>query len=327
MRKAMSKSLGKEFFDQWGDKWKANAATKGVPKESLIKIWDDLCAYGAWAFNRSHSVAYGLVSYWCCWLKAHYPTEFAAATLDAEKDPVRQIQLLRELRDEGIDYVAVDPELSGDRWIVSNNKLIGPLTAIKGIGPAAVSAILAHRNSRSDKELPPALRKKLEQARTDIDTLTPVNHAIEKRGGKAFLESLKIISTPTPVIECQCGLKGEIMILAVITKIAPRDENEAVNVAKRGYELRGPTASLNMFFRDDTDEIFCKINRRRFEQIGREIVETGRQGKAIYAVKGTVPDFFRMIDVTAIRYVCDIDGSSHAWNKDMSTTQTQAVDP
>ena len=72
--------------------------------------------FGAWAFNKAHSVAYGMVSYWCCWLKAHHPIEFAAATLDVESDPQNQINTLRELRDEGIEYVSVDPDNSDDRW-------------------------------------------------------------------------------------------------------------------------------------------------------------------------------------------------------------------
>lgn len=86
LRKAMSKSLGKEYFDRYGDRWKVNAIKKGVPETVVTKVWDDLCAYGSWAFNRSHSVAYGIVAYWSCWLKAHYPAEFAAATLDAERE-------------------------------------------------------------------------------------------------------------------------------------------------------------------------------------------------------------------------------------------------
>jgi DNA polymerase-3 subunit alpha len=74
LRRAMSKSLGKEFFDKYGDRWKASAIAKGIPASILDGVWDDLCNYGAMAFNRSHSVAYGLVSYWCCWLKAHHPS-------------------------------------------------------------------------------------------------------------------------------------------------------------------------------------------------------------------------------------------------------------
>lgn len=308
LRKAMSKSLGKEFFNQYGDKWKASAAKKGIPLPVLEKMWDDLCAYGSWSFNLSHAVAYGMVSYWCCWLKAHHPLEFAAATLDAESDPARQIALLKELAEEGIQYVAVDPDHSTDRWVPvkkgNERVLVGPLTNVKGLGPAAVNEIIAAR--KNGDALRPALLKRLKGAKTEIDTLFPVSDRI--RTLHPDLSAVNIFTTPKKVVDVQCGVPGDVVILAVARKIAPRDENEAVNVAKRnGRVLTGPVASLNLFFADDTDEIFCKIDRFDFERLGRAVVERGRPGKALYAVKGSVPPDFRMIKVKAIRYLGDMD--------------------
>lgn len=254
------------------------------------------------SFNKSHAVAYGLVSYYCCYLKAHYPLEFAAATLDAESDPMRQIQLLRELEKEGIKYTPVDPDHSTDKWAIVDGRLIGPLTNIKGIGPATVAEILENR--KNNTEIRMTLRKKLERAKTPIDSLYPVREKIMNMD----LAGMNIFSKPNDVIDVQCGLNGEVMILAVAKKIAPRDENEAVNIAKRGGRvLSGPTKSLNLFFQDDTDEIFCKIDRFKFERLGAEVVERGKAGKALYAVKGTVPKDFRMISVSNIRYLGDLD--------------------
>jgi hypothetical protein len=304
LRKAMSKSLGKEYFDQFGDPWKAAAAKKGIPMEVLDPFWNDLTAMGAWGFVRAHAVAYGVISYWCCWLKAHHPVEFAAATLDAEKDPARQIALLRELNDEGISYVPIDPDHSTDKWMPKGNKLIGPVTNVKGIGPKTVGKILSAR--LTGEPLPPSVAKRLAQAKTEIDTLFPVRDRVSKL--HPDLKTINIVSRPTPIIHAQCGVWGEVMIIGVAKKIAPRDENEAVNVAKRGGRmLSGPTSSLNLFILDDTDEIFCKIDRFKFEKLGREVVERGRAGKAIYAVKGTIPPEFRMIKVTAIKYLGDMD--------------------
>lgn len=306
IRKSMSKSLGDEFFEKYWIKFKEGAIKNKFDAGTAREIWDQVNKFGSWAFNRSHSVAYGIVSYWCCWFKAHHPVEFAAATLDAETDPLRQIQMLRELEDEGIKYIPVDPDHSIDKWTVATKKgkkyLIGPLTQIKGFGPAAVSEILLAR--KEGKELRPAQRKKLQAAKTEIDSLYPIRDRIKAL--HPDLTEINIYSEPINIKDVQPGFEGDVMIMAVVKRIAPLDENEDQRVTKRGYKLKGPVKALNLFFIDDTDEIFCKINRYDYERMAIQVLERGRPGKSIYAVKGTVPKDFRMISIKAIRYLGDL---------------------
>ena len=325
IRKAMSGRLGNEFFEKYRVNFVKGAKQNGIDAALAEEIFNQTCTFGSWAFNRSHAVAYGLVSYWACYLKAHHPMEFAAATLDAEADPARQIALLRELKGEGIDYVAVDKDHSTDRWVPvteGRNKrqyLVGPLTAIKGIGPSTVMKIMEAR--RNNVALPPKLLEKLSEAKTALDTLYPIADRVKQL--HPDLKKINIVSKPTPIIQVQCDMTGpetgrygevEVMVIGVLNKIAPKDENEQVNQMKREAAgrpkvLTGPTAALNLFVEDDSDEIFAKIGRYDFERIGRDVVERGRAGKAIYAIKGTVPKFFRMISVTAIKYLGDMDTS------------------
>jgi DNA polymerase III alpha subunit len=309
LRKAMSRSLGKEYFDQFGDPFKEGGRKKGIPEDILYRLWEDLCAYGSWAFNKAHAVAYGLVSYWCCYLKAHHPVEFAAATLDAEADPAKQIQTLRELHLEGIEYISVDPELSTDRWVPAEKDgkklLIGPLTSIHGVGPATVAEILTAR--RRGEELRPGLVKKLSSAKTAIDSLTPIRDAIKRIHPDITQKPAQIVSRITPIIDVQCGVRGEVTIIGVLRRIAPRDDNDLAHVAKRGYAVKGWSMALNLFVLDDTDEIFCKISRFNYKNLAPEIIERGKPGKVIYAIKGTVPKDFRMISVTGLRYLGDLD--------------------
>lgn len=326
LRKAMSRSLGKEYFDQWGDKWKIGAMKRGIDKDTADEIWTSLCSMGSWAFNLAHAVAYGLVSYYCCWLKAHHTLEFAAATLDAEPDPARQIMLLRELKSEGVDYVPIDLEHSTERWSIKdlgNSKiLVGPLTAIKGIGPAAVREILTTR--QNGETLRPSIAKKLLNGGTSLATLYPVADAIKKLQPDLMN---KIETQILSIKDIQCGVNGNVVALACVTKIAPKDENEAVNIMKRGgRRLNGPTQSLNMFIRDDTDEVFCKINRFLYEKIGRQIAEKGRAGKSLYAFKGPVPKTFRMIEVRDIMYLGEMDGLTFI-NKEAGGKSDDFVDP
>jgi DNA-directed DNA polymerase III PolC len=300
LRKAMSKSLGAEYFSQYGDKWKAVAISKGLPTDVANKFWDDMCQFGAWAFNKAHSVSYAYVSYWCCWLKAHYPVEFAAATLDAEAAPERQIALLRELAEEGIGYVPVDPEFSTDKWEArEDGRLLGPLTNIKGIGPKKLATIVEAR--RLGSPLPTGLIKLLDSPRTAIDSLYPIRDRLKTLYPNG-LEEANIHSTPTPVSCCQPGAEGQKVVIVTPTRLLPKDENEPVKVAKRGGKLLdGPTAALNMFVRDDGDEMFAKIGRWKFPTIGRTVQEEGKLNKVIWALKGVVPETFRMLDVHMVR--------------------------
>ena len=318
LRKAMSKSLGKEFFDQFGDPWKKGAISKGVDPVAADKIWDDLCAYGAWSFNKSHSVAYGLISYWCCWLKAHFPFEFAAATLSHEDNPDKQIKLLREMVAEGYDYVPVDAELSGRKWAVGSNEgkrvLIGPLSNVKGIGPKMVSQIVGAR-ARGER-ITDRAKKLLDGAKTPIDSLWPIRDNIKRIMPDPAERN--IFTIPTPIIDIQIEEETyEVLVFCTLGKINPRDENEVVMVARRGYEINdGMTHSLNLQLTDDTDTIFGKIDRYKYAALGPEIVSRGRVGKALYAIKGTVRggSSFRMISIKMVRYLgdmADTEGSKY----------------
>jgi DNA-directed DNA polymerase III PolC len=309
LRKAMSKSLGKEFFDQYGNKFKAGAIEKGVPAEVLDKVWDELCAYGAMGFNKSHAVAYGILSYWCAYMKAYFPFEFAAATLTHEADPEKQIRILREISNEGFDYVPVDKDLSINKWSAGfkdgKKFLVGPIQNVKGVGPKMVNAIMSAR--ARGEPLPARAEKLLANATTEIDSLWPIRNAIQRVMPDP---SARNIHSPSlPVIKIQTnGSEYQAMVFGVVQQIKPRDENEAVNVAKRGGEiLKGATTSLNLTIADDTDRIFGKVDRFKFERLGKEIVNRGRPGKALYAFKGWVPPNFRMIRIEQVRFLGFID--------------------
>jgi hypothetical protein len=305
LRKAMSKSLGKEFFDQYGNKFKAGAMKRGMNGPMLDKIWDDLCAYGAMCFNRSHAVAYGIISYWCAYMKAHFPLEFAAATLTHEPEPAKQIKILREMNAEGIDYIPVDKELSLDKWTVAykngEKALLGPIQNVKGIGPKMVQQIMSCR-VRGEK-LPAKAEKLLSNAHTEIDSLWPIQDAFHRIMPDPAERN--IFTPPTKIIDVVTkGYDYDVLMFCTPRQIKPRDENEAINVAKRGGKtLSGPTQSLNLTLADDTDVIFGKVDRFAFEKIGKEIIDRGKPGKALYAVKGRVPPDFRMVKVTQIRFI------------------------
>jgi DNA-directed DNA polymerase III PolC len=313
LRKAMGKSMGMEYFNSYRDKYLPNALAKGIPEEAALKMWDGMCSFGMYAFNRAHALAYGLVSYYCCWLKAHHPLEFAAATLDAENEPGKQIAILRELREEGIDYVAIDLETSIDTWTVrkEGNKsfVVGPLTLIHGIGPAAVEKIMEARANGTMESLGASIKEKLTNPQTAIDSLYPIADAVKKLWPDIKAKPFPhILTRPTPVnqvFETRAG--KDVLIIGVLVRNHPLDENEPGRVAGRGYAVKGATAALNLHLRDDTGDIFCKVNRFDYPKLAPPLVN-GKVKESIYAIKGSVPKDFRMVWVSGVRYLGEIDG-------------------
>lgn len=314
IRKAMSKTMGNEFFAKFKVKFVEGAGKNGVPPEIAAEIWDQINTFGAWAFNKSHAVAYGYISYWCCWLKAHFPFEFAAATLTHESDPSRQIQMLKEMRQEGYDYVPVDAKLSEEKWTagqVNGRKvLVGPLSNVKGIGPKLVNQIIGAR-SRGEP-LPSRAEKLLANPETKIDSLTPIDDAIKRLLPDPAARN---IHTPRTLIKDLFPSEEpyEALLFCVPIKINPRDENEIVNLQRRNMQeiTDGLTEFLQLRVIDDTGEIMAKVNRFNFGKIGREIINKGRPGKSVWAFKGklyTVGDGFMIFSVSSARYIGDVDG-------------------
>ena len=192
--------------------------------------------------------------------------------------------------------------------------LVGPLSNVKGIGPKMVSQIIGAR-ARGER-ISDRAKKLLNGAVTPIDSLFPIRDAF-KRLMPDPLER-NIVTHPLPIIDVQIKADSyDVLVFCTLTKINPRDENEVVIVARRGYEVKdGFTTSLNLQLTDDTDTIFGKIDRFKFAKLGREIVDRGRPGKALYAIKGTVRggSSFRMLNISAVRYIGDITDGPESGN-------------
>lgn len=105
VRSAMSKSLGTEYFDGYREKFRPGAKRNGLSDSEIDRLWDALCSYGSWAFNKSHAVAYGLLSYYCAYMKAHWPRTFYMTVCNYEGDGEKLNGLLREYIERGLGKV------------------------------------------------------------------------------------------------------------------------------------------------------------------------------------------------------------------------------
>ena len=125
--------------------------TKAVGRGYDARIIDDLAAqietFGRYGFNKSHSVAYSVISYQTAWLKAHYPAEFMAALLSSSiGDTDSVVKFINEARELGLTVLPPDVNESGYKFtVVGDKRLRFGLGAIRNVGRTAIDSILAAR--------------------------------------------------------------------------------------------------------------------------------------------------------------------------------------
>lgn len=301
IRKAMSGRKGKEFFDRLGDKFVAGARTVGLKDQEARDIWEQINSMGAWAFNKSHSVSYAIVSYWTAWLKAHHPLPYAAAALRNAKDTDTAMSLLRELHNEGVSYLPFDPALSEENWSVKDGRLIGGFLQLKGIGPATAKKMLAHREAHG--ELAPKMLEKLTRCAPVFGDLFPAGtrwrdyyETPEKCGLKRGTKVLRIDQFPKE--------GGEVVFIGLLRSKDSRDYNEAVRLAKRGGKrMKDPTLFLDMRVSDDTtlSPLLCRVDRYEYDPMGRTVLERGREDHHWFLIRGEKLANFPMVQVHKLR--------------------------
>lgn len=117
------------------------------------QLADDLAAqietFGRYGFNKSHSVAYSVLSYQTAWLKVHHPAEFMAALLSSEiGDTDTVVQYINEAREMGLEVLPPDVNESGYKFtVVGDRRIRFGLGAVRNVGRGAIESIIAARQA------------------------------------------------------------------------------------------------------------------------------------------------------------------------------------
>ena len=272
IRKGIAKRMGKEFFDTYWSRFRDGATSQGIGEDEARVTWELINAMGSWQMNKAHTRSYAVISYWCAYLKAYHPLEFAASNLRHAKDEESAVELLREMVNEGIEYVAFDAEQSVANWSVVEGKLMGGLTSLKGIGASKAAKYLA---ARAAGTLTAAQRTAMASASNVFADLFPHQTRFgdlyrhpERHG---IVGPITYIKDLVPNMPHGCE---RVMIGTLIYK-NPRSANEEVNVKKRnGVLATGELEYLDIRVRDDTGMIGGRISTRDYRAIGVELAET-----------------------------------------------------
>ncbi|XZR52686.1 MAG: DNA polymerase III subunit alpha [Enterobacteriaceae bacterium] len=128
-----------------------NAIKNSINKKLSIKIFELLKKFSNYSFNKSHSVAYSIISYQTLWLKTHYPLEFMTSVMTSEMQNTKKlIILVNECKRMKLNILPPNINKSLYNFNIDKNKnIIWGIGAIKGIGETTAKYIIKLRNKNS----------------------------------------------------------------------------------------------------------------------------------------------------------------------------------
>jgi DNA polymerase-3 subunit alpha len=148
LRRAMGKKKKAELDKQF-EAFSAGMRERGFSQAAVTTLWDILLPFSDYAFNKAHSAAYGLVSYWTAYLKANYGCEYMAAVLTSVKDDKDKMAIyLNECRRMGIRVLPPDVNESEATFTPVGTDIRFGLSAVRNVGIHVVDAIVAARREQ-----------------------------------------------------------------------------------------------------------------------------------------------------------------------------------
>ena len=294
VRKFLSKNMGMEILQRYWDQFVEGAVGRGIDEKLAREVWLKTSTFGAYGFNRSHSVAYSMVAYWQMHVKRHYPVEFYYAALANEKDEDLRHLLIREAWRRGVKFLAVDPELSDLQFSIEPEGIRYGLTQIKGVGGTTANRIIDSRpfDSWDDVgEVKGIGAKTIEvfkaaasrgddlfELRTEDERITSIRQQCEA----ISLTDLQMIADSDPVDP------GEVLVAGQVISRNYRQEAKLATQAKHG-KTGQKSDTVILYIRDESGVSFpVVVNGRLGNAKEREIWEG--TSKDVYLIRGRLPE-------------------------------------
>nr|WP_272878897.1 DNA polymerase III subunit alpha [Rothia nasimurium] len=152
LRRAMGKKKKEELDKQYAT-FHQGMIDNGYSEGAVKALWDILLPFSDYAFNKAHTAAYGLVSYWTAYLKAHYPQEYMAALLTSVGDDKDKLALyLNECRHMKITVLPPDVNESALNFTPVGDDIRFGMGAIRNVGANVVAAMVDTREEKGRYE-------------------------------------------------------------------------------------------------------------------------------------------------------------------------------
>jgi DNA polymerase-3 subunit alpha len=189
---AVRKILGKKQIEKVlaeGQKFVARAVANGTDQKVAEQLWEQMAEFAKYSFNRAHAFAYAILGIWTAWFKIHYPSRYLCATLSTvDKDRIPEF--VEEARRMEFNVLPPDINLSGKGFTADSIGVRYGLDSVKGVGEAAVDAVVAGQPYTSFEDFLERKTSKCNMGQVKIlakvgsfDSLEPNRRGLEQRIG------------------------------------------------------------------------------------------------------------------------------------------------
>lgn len=152
LRRAMGKKIKAEM-DQHRERFLKGASDRGHDKKKSEELFELMFKFADYGFNKSHAAAYSVITAQTAWIKHYYPAEFFAALLSTEVgDTDKVVKYVKDAQKRNLTVHSPDVNFSDYLFSVNGDEIYFGLGAIKGVGQAAVEAIIEAREKIEDKK-------------------------------------------------------------------------------------------------------------------------------------------------------------------------------
>lgn len=150
LRRAVGKKKEKEMAEHLS-RFMKGMVERGYSRQLASTLWLEIQAFADYGFNKSHALSYAVISYWCAYLKTHYPVEFMAAALTCDTGNMDQMIIyLQECKRLGIDVLPPEINTSNLDFVPVHDGIRFGFSAIKNLGEKPSGHILANRDQQGD---------------------------------------------------------------------------------------------------------------------------------------------------------------------------------
>jgi DNA polymerase-3 subunit alpha len=228
----------KSILDKMKSQFITGAKEKGHDPALLEKIWTDWEAFAQYAFNKSHSTCYAYVAYQTAYLKSHYPSEYMAAVLNHSGSIEKITFFMEECKRMGLKVLGPDVNESKQGFSVNGKGEIRVgLGGLKGVGEAAVGAIIEEREKNAPFSTIFDLVKRVNQRTVNKKTLESLAYA---GAFDCFTELHRAQYFHIPPGETGTGLEKIIRFGNVVQAQNVRHGNTLFGDSEAGFEVQTP---------------------------------------------------------------------------------------